>query len=206
MKVLSLTQLGAESNLEELFDMSILLLAATTPAPSYTTTSTSSSTNEKTPSTEEPVPHDPHHFDFFLLHLLLSAHAIRVLFKNLPFTTHQTMLEAHFLATISYYVSELRPAVKIDVFKDHAMILKKQASNVHEATQAGTGGEDGMDWSFVRRKCFEGDVGSECANGGNYVKALRALREAEMEYGFKDGLYLNTALMIVEQVTGVIGD
>jgi hypothetical protein len=200
-----LTQLGAESSLEELFDVSILLLAATTPAPSYTTTS-SSTTNEKNASTEEPVSHDPQHFDFFLLHLLLSAHAIRVLFKNLPFTTHQTMLEAHFLATISYYVSELRPAVKVDVFKDHAMVLKKQASIIHEATEAGTGGEDGMDWSFIRRKCFEGDVGLECANGGNYVKALRVLREAEMEYGSKDGLYLNTALMIVEQMSGVIGD
>jgi hypothetical protein len=116
------------------------------------------------------------------------------------------MLEAHFLATISYYVSELRPAVKVDVFKDHAMILKKQASSIHEPTEAGTGGEDSMDWTFVRRKCFEGDVGSECANGGNYVKALRVLREAEIEYGFKDGLYFNTALMIVEQMTGVTGD
>jgi hypothetical protein len=36
--------------------------------------------------------------------------------------------------------------------------------------------------------------------------ALRVLREAEMEYGFKDGLYLNTALMIVEQMNGQIGD
>ena len=116
------------------------------------------------------------------------------------------MLEAHFLATISYYVSELRPAVKVDVLKDHAMLLKKQASDVNVATETGPGGKESMDWTFVRRRCFEGDVGSECANGGNYVKALRVLREAEMEYGFKDGLYLNTALMIVEQMNGVIGD
>jgi hypothetical protein len=34
--------------------------------------------------------------------------------------------------------------------------------------------------------------------------ALRVLREAEMEYGFKDGLYLSTALMIVEQMNGVV--
>jgi hypothetical protein len=32
--------------------------------------------------------------------------------------------------------------------------------------------------------------------------ALRVLREAEGEYGFKEGLYLNTALMIVEQMNG----
>ena len=42
--------------------------------------------------------------------------------------------------------------------------------------------------------------------GLTFVLALRVLREAEMEYGFKDGLYLNTALMIVEQMNGLIGD
>jgi hypothetical protein len=76
-----------------------------------------------------------------------------------------------------------------------------------------------MDWAFVRRQCFEVDVIAECANGGNYVRgknsvplvlahfaALRVLREAEMEYGFKDGLYLNTALMIVEQMNGLTAD
>lgn len=62
------------------------------------------------------------------------------------------------------------------------------------------------DWVFVRRRCFEVDVGTECAEGGNYVRALRVLREAEVEYGGKEGLYLNAALMIVEQMTGVIGD
>jgi len=58
----------------------------------------------------------------------------------------------------------------------------------------------------VRGKCFEVDVAAECANGGNYVRALRVLREAEVEYGVKEGLYLNAALMIVEQMDGVIGD
>jgi hypothetical protein len=63
---------------------------------------------------------------------------------------------------------------------------------------------EGKDWGFVRRACFEGDVAAEVANGGNYIRALRVLREAEVEYGFKEGLYLNTALMIVEQMTGVV--
>ena len=58
----------------------------------------------------------------------------------------------------------------------------------------------------MRRKCFEVDVGIECANGGNYVRALRVLREAEVEYGVKDGLYLNAALMILEQMGGFTRD
>jgi len=117
------------------------------------------------------------------------------------------MLEAQFLATISYYISELRPAVKVDVLKKYAPErLKEQAvqfSPVHGPEPPMDG--EGMDWTFVRRSCLEVDVTGECANGGNYIKALRVLREAEVEYGFKDGLYLTTALMIVEQMTGVIG-
>jgi Questin oxidase-like len=174
-------------------------LAATAPAPSYPLTNTT--TNEKTPT----PPSGHTHFDFFLLHLLLSCHAIRILFKNLPYTTHTTLLEAQFLATISYYVSELRPGVSIDLVKGREKV------------------DTGKDWGYIRRQCFESEVGNEVANGGNYVRgihlpkslrkpnvrvelmvALRVLREAEMEYGFKDGLYLSTALMIVEQMNGIV--
>jgi len=119
------------------------------------------------------------------------------------------MLEAQFLATISYYVSELRPAVKADVLKEHVpQVLQEHAPQIAlvHGPETPKDGEEAIDWTFVRRSCLEVDVAAECANGGNYVKALRVLREAEMEYGFKDGLYLTTALMIVEQMTGLIAD
>jgi hypothetical protein len=178
---------GPDTNLEELFDISIMLLAAATPAPSYPSSSSQTSTNEKSSSSPTGTPPHAPHFDFFLLHLLLSAHAIRILFKHLPYAVHATLLEAQFLATISYYVSELRPQVKRDLVINHK-------------------GAGGADWGWVRGTCFEVDVASECANGGNYVRALRVLREAEVEYGVKEGLYLNAALMIVEQMDGVVGD
>lgn len=66
------------------------------------------------------------------------------------------------------------------------------------------------DWTYIRRQCMEMDVKTECSNGGEYLRgthpwnetnvAIRVLREAEIDYGFKDGLYLTTALMIVEQM------
>lgn len=143
--------LGAESNIEELFDISILLLAAATPAPSYPSASNSSDEKSLTSLHSEP------HFDFFLLHLLLSCHAARILFKNLPYHVHNTLIEAQFLATISYYVSELRPQVKVDVIKDHKVTGEEDESEV-------------MDWTFIRKQCFQVDVATECANGGNYVK------------------------------------
>jgi Questin oxidase-like len=152
--------LGAESNIEELFDISILLLAAATPAPSYL--SSSNSSNEKLPT----PPHSQPYFDFFLLHLLLSCHAVRVLFKNLPYHVHNTLLEAQFLATISYYVSELRPQVKVDIIKDYKVTTEDDES-------------EAMDWAFIRKKCFQVNVAAECANGGNYVKGKLSDDEAD---------------------------
>jgi hypothetical protein len=155
---------GADSNLEELLDISILLLAATTPAPSYPDSTNSSNSNEKSPT----PPPSQLHFDFFLLHLLLSCHAVRVLFKNLPTTTQHTLLEAQFLATISYYVSELRPEVKLDLIQDHQ--------------SKGTDGTGALDWGYVRKQCLEVDVSVECTNGGNYVRGKTFLKE--VSYGY----------------------
>ena len=99
------------------------------------------------------------HFDFFLLHLLLSCHAIRILFKNLPYTVHNSLLEAQFLATISYYVSELRPEVKLD--------LIKESRGKPEDDDLGV-----KDWTYIRKQCFETDVSTAVANGGSYVKGI----------------------------------
>jgi hypothetical protein len=76
----------------------------------------------------------------------------------LPYSTHNTLLEAQFLATISYYVSELRPEVKLSLIPDH------------KAKGEQDDGSEAMDWAFIRKKCFEVDVASECANSGNYVR------------------------------------
>jgi len=64
------------------------------------------------------------------------------------------MLESQFLATISYYVSELRPQVKLDVIIDHKPVMETQ------------------DWTFIRKHCLEVDVTTECANGGNYIRGI----------------------------------
>ena len=67
------------------------------------------------------------------------------------------MLEAQFLATISYYVSELRPQVSMDLIKDKRAKL--------DESQLGA-----KNWTYVRRQCFEIDVATECSNGGQYVR------------------------------------
>ena len=126
------------------------------------------------------------------------------------------LLEAQFLATLAYYVSELRPEVKLANIRALRAPTKDPVSVPGGETGGETGGEiqetqdaakdaeqeNVRDWVYVRTCCFEMDVQTEVSNGGNYVRALRVLREAEMEYGYKDGLYLNTALMIVDQMVG----
>jgi len=120
------------------------------------------------------------------------------------------LLEAQFLATLAYYVSELRPEVKLANIRalraptKDPVALPGTEGEIQETQDAAKDAEQGhvRDWVYVRTCCFEMDVQTEVSNGGNYVRALRVLREAEMEYGYKDGLYLNTALMIVDQMVG----
>jgi hypothetical protein len=79
------------------------------------------------------------------------------------------MLEAQFLATIAYYVTELRPEVKVGSIRDMRGSGGKDGGNKGKGTE---GQEDTgeRDWNFVRRRCFEIDVQTEVANGGNYVR------------------------------------
>ena len=52
-----------------------------------------------------------------------------------------------------------------------------------------------MDWAFIRRQCFEVDVTSECANGGNYVRGTkhwwkRLISSVESVEGGGDGVWI----------------
>jgi hypothetical protein len=84
------------------------------------------------------------------------------------------MLEAQFLATIAYYVSELRPEVKVGNIRDLRTGGKDGGNKGLEDQEQGQGDTEERDWSFVRRRCFEGDVQTEVANGGNYVRGTHS--------------------------------
>jgi len=143
-----------EKTIEDLFDLSVYLYGAT---------------------------HKPDQidFDFFLLHLLTSMHAIRVIYSHL----NDRQLAEHILFQFFYfssmlYICQLRPEVNKKLIYDYKIDDSKQ------------------NWDYV----IERSVNTILAEDPHLVKVVRALRDAEAVYGFKDGLYLKTAVKTVDNV------
>ena len=143
-----------EKATEELFDLSVYLYGAT---------------------------HKPNEieFDFFLLHLLTSMHAIRVIHRHLddpPIFEH--ILFQFFYFAIVIYIAQLRPEINEGLILDYQ--LESEKSN----------------WNYV----IDRALNTKLADDAHAVKAIRALRDAEKAYGEKNGLYLKTAVKSVDHL------
>lgn len=143
-----------EKTIEDLFDFSVYIYGAT---------------------------HKPDQidFDFFLLHLLTSMHAIRMIYPHISDRElMQHILWQFFYIASMLYVCQCRP--KIDKELIHNYKIDESVKN----------------WNYV----IEQSVNTKLAEDSHLVKAIRALRDAEIAYGSKDGLYLKTAVKTVDHV------
>ena len=138
--------------IEDLFDFSVYLYGAT---------------------------HKPDHidFDFFLLHVLTSMHAIRMIYPHLndPRLTEHILCQFFYIASM-LYISQLRPEINKKLI--HAYPIDDAKKN----------------WNYV----IEQSVNTKLAEDSHLVKVVRALRDAEAAYGAKDGIYLKTAIKTVD--------
>ncbi|CAF3261454.1 unnamed protein product [Rotaria socialis] len=141
-----------EKTIEDLFDFSVYLYGAT---------------------------HKPDQidFDFFLLHLLTSMHAIRMIYVHLnEQQLPENILWQFFYIANMIYISQCRPKIDkglIDNYKIDAGVKT---------------------WDYV----IEKTVNTKLAEDAHLVKVIRTLRDAETVYGPKDGLYLKTAVKTVD--------
>ena len=63
-------------------------------------------------STVEP---GTHAYDFFLVHLLTTSHAVRILIPLIPKKFHVSLVRSWWLLTIAVYISQLRPKISDDI-------------------------------------------------------------------------------------------
>ncbi|KAL1960726.1 hypothetical protein VTO42DRAFT_6556 [Malbranchea cinnamomea] len=132
--------------------------------------------------------------DFFFLHLLTSAHALRVLFSFVPVRHHLSLLRQWYLLAIAVYISQLRPAVNLDRIKSVDV--------------------QGKDWEWVRKRCMS----SAQASDAHYIQGIRVLKEMGMtwsdysrktgkEEGWEEGeeFYLKAAVRLIENFEGWSG-
>ena len=117
-------------------------------------------------------------FDFVLLHLLTGMTAIRKLRPYLDSTTIKRLLRSFFYLSIAIYIAQRRPKVNerlIDDYKDE---------------------ETRYNWEYV----VDHTLHTKLATEPHVVKIIHSLKDAEKDYGSKDGLYLKTALKSVDHL------
>ncbi len=117
-------------------------------------------------------------FDFFLVHLLTTSHAVRVLIPFIPAQFHIALVKQWWLFALLVYIAQLRPSIKVGNILDHPL--------------------KGRDWQWVESQAVEG----KWSYDAHYVKALRAMKEAAQTWGDKNELYLKAAVKFGEEFEG----
>ncbi len=116
--------------------------------------------------------------DFFLVHLLTTSHAVRILLPLLPSRYHLTIVKQWWLITLAVYIAQLRPEIDLSSIKRY--VLK------------------GKDWDWVDKQAVEGKWSLD----SHYVKASRAMKEAAKTWGDDEQYYLKAAMKFAEEFDG----
>ena len=117
-------------------------------------------------------------YDFFLVHLLTTSHAVRILLPLIPAKFHVTLVRQWWLLTLAVYIAQLRPKIDLKNITDYS-----------------TGDKN---WKWVDMKAVDG----EWSLDAHFVKALRAMKEAAQTWGDGEQYYLKAACRLAEQFDG----
>ncbi|KAL8790824.1 MAG: hypothetical protein Q9213_000448 [Squamulea squamosa] len=109
-------------------------------------------------------------YDFFLVHILTTSHAVRILLPLLPPKYHVSLVRQWWLLTLSVYIAQLRPEIILSSVTNFDL--------------------KGRDWAWVNKEA----IGSKHALDAHYVKGLRAMKSAAQTWGDEDGFYLKAAV------------
>lgn len=114
-------------------------------------------------------------FDFYLLHVLTTSHAIRVLLPLIPGRFQIPLIQQWWLMTLSCYVSQLRPKIDLDSVRNYQL--------------------DGRDWGWTAKQAVKGKESGD----PHYVKAVRAFKVFADTWGDADSFYLKAAVKFVAE-------
>lgn len=116
--------------------------------------------------------------DFFLVHLLTTSHAIRILLPVIPAKFHISLVRQWFLLVVIVYIAQLRPKAQPELIEKHSL--------------------KGRNWDWVRAQAIRG----EWADSSHYIKAIRALQETARTWGDSNEYYLKAAVKLIDQFNG----
>lgn len=116
--------------------------------------------------------------DFFLVHILTTSHAVRVLLPLLPSKYHLTIVKQWWLITLAVYIAQIRPDIDVSSIKQYDLKGKK--------------------WDWVDKQAIEGKWSLD----SHFVKGLRAMKEAAKTWGDDEQYYLKAAVKFAEEFDG----
>ena len=122
--------------------------------------------------------HHKKHFDFVLVHILTTSHAVRVLLPILPDKFQVSLLKQWWLFCLAGYIAQLRPDIDLDQIRSYEL--------------------DGRDWDWAAGKAVKGAHNMDA----HYVKAIRALKEVSRTWGDPDNFYLKAAVKFAYEFDG----
>jgi hypothetical protein len=121
---------------------------------------------------------DTEKYDFFLVHLLTTSHAVRIILPLIPEKFHIPLVRQWWLITVAIYIAQLRPEIKLDRISEYD--------------------PKGRDWTWAAHQA----VKSEHSADAHYVKAIRALKEAAQTWGDSDQFYEKAAVKFADEFDG----
>ena len=117
-------------------------------------------------------------YDFFLLHLLTTSHAVRIMLPFIPAKFHVSLVRQWWLFTLAAYIAQGR--LKIDL------------ANINEFKLSG------QDWSTIDKHGVHGKWSLDA----HWVKGLRAMKEAANTWSDPDHFYLKAASRFDQEFDG----
>ncbi|KAI9756167.1 MAG: ER membrane complex subunit 3 [Chaenotheca gracillima] len=114
-------------------------------------------------------------YDFFLVHLLTSSHAVRILLPLIPTKFHVSLVRQWWLFTLLVYIAQLRPPIQEDTITDFDPKDK--------------------DWKWIQKEA----ISSKWSIDAHYVKALRAMQSASETWSDSSSWYLRAAVRFASE-------
>lgn len=117
-------------------------------------------------------------YDFFLVHLLTTSHAVRILLPLIPARFHISLVRQWWLLSLAVYIAQLRPKIALESITRYDTKDK--------------------DWAWVDKQALEG----EWSMDAHYVKGLRAMKVAAETWGDGQEYYLKAACRLGTEFDG----
>lgn len=117
-------------------------------------------------------------YDFFLVHVLTTSHAVRVLLPSIPAKFQIPLVRQWWLVTLAIFIAQLRPEIRLGEVRDYDL--------------------KGRDWSWAAKQSVKGEHSTDA----HYVKAIRSLRECASTWGDRDEFFLKAAVKFADEFCG----